>query len=226
MKDDKLEQQFKEYFNGVETPKNITGDAKKHVPEKRSALPRFVKFASVAASFVIVFAATLAVILRGNFPSGPVPDETDTPFTYYDAAELVRRDENAYSAAETHSSLKFIQKLAVGNAAVGDCAAYYDGENLTLYEASVSLINGLYRHDTRVYVEFTQPRLVYSEVGDFYDGEKFSRGGAEYYITQDFADNGEPEYKLCILNGGVKYYFRILSADRAACEKYINMILK
>ena len=32
MKDDKLEQQFKEYFNGVETPKNITGDAKKHVP--------------------------------------------------------------------------------------------------------------------------------------------------------------------------------------------------
>ena len=37
MKDDKLEKEFEEYFKGVNTPDNITGDAKKYVrTEKKS----------------------------------------------------------------------------------------------------------------------------------------------------------------------------------------------
>ncbi len=39
MKDDKLEKEFEEYFKGVNTPDNITGDAKKYVRTEKRAMP-------------------------------------------------------------------------------------------------------------------------------------------------------------------------------------------
>ena len=75
MKDEKLEKQFEEYFKGASLPSGITDDAKKHVKAKRPALPRFVKFASVAASFIIVFVTSVVLTLK--FTSSP--DAPDAP---------------------------------------------------------------------------------------------------------------------------------------------------
>ena len=67
MKDDRLEKEFDEYFKGVNISDNITADAKKSVKNKRSMMPKMVKFLSIAASIVLVFAVSLAVILRTDF---------------------------------------------------------------------------------------------------------------------------------------------------------------
>ena len=67
MKDDRLEKEFEEYFKGVNIPDDITGDAKKSVKPRRKISPKFVKFASIAASIVLVFAVSLTVILKTDF---------------------------------------------------------------------------------------------------------------------------------------------------------------
>lgn len=67
MKDDKLEKEFDEYFKGVSCSNDITADAKKSVKPKRRIMPKFAKFASIAASFVLVFAVALTIILKNDF---------------------------------------------------------------------------------------------------------------------------------------------------------------
>ena len=67
MKDNRLEKEFDEYFKGVNIPDDITADAKKLVTPKRRVMPKFVKFASIAASIVLVFAVSLTVILNADF---------------------------------------------------------------------------------------------------------------------------------------------------------------
>ena len=69
MKDDRLEKEFDEYFKGVSTTNDITADAKKFVKPRRKTMPKFVKFASIAASFVLVFAVALTVILKSDISS-------------------------------------------------------------------------------------------------------------------------------------------------------------
>lgn len=82
MKDDRLEKEFDEYFKGVSTTNDVTADAKKFV-KKRKVMPKFVKFASIAASFVLVFAVALTVILKSDFISsskkGAVGDNASAP---------------------------------------------------------------------------------------------------------------------------------------------------
>ena len=67
MKDNRLEEEFDEYFKGVNISDDITADAKKFVTPKRKIMPKFVKFASIAASIVLVFAVSLTVILKTDF---------------------------------------------------------------------------------------------------------------------------------------------------------------
>ena len=67
MKDERLEKEFEEYFKGVNISDDITADAKKSVGAKRKIMPKIVKFASIAASIVLVFAVSLAVILKTDF---------------------------------------------------------------------------------------------------------------------------------------------------------------
>ena len=70
MKDNRLEEEFDEYFKGVNIPDDITADAKKCVTPRRKVMPKFVKFASIAASFVLVFAVALTVIFKNDFKKG------------------------------------------------------------------------------------------------------------------------------------------------------------
>lgn len=243
MKDKKLEQEFDEYFKGVKTPDHITGDAKRFVEPKKKVMPKFLKFASIAASFVLVFAVAITVILKtdiGKTPSDtpvadgsqqlpngvPTPPE-DNGFKFYTDADLDTQAADAYTASSLHSSLRFIEKFAVAsNASVENLKAGYKNGKLALVQADASIINGLSRDETKIFVEFTEDDLIYSGLDGYYDGEKMYYYGVEYYLTKRTAENGEPEFKLHIIYNGVKYYFLVQSSDRKAYQKYLNIIVK
>ena len=241
MKDNRLEKEFDEYFKGVNTPDNITGDAKKLIKPKSNFLPRFVKFASVAASLVLVFAVALAIILNTDFKKSPsdgdsmdgqAPGQSDSSadvprFDLYTDSDLVLTDENAYSISTLDKSLKFIENFALaGNASVGTCTAGYRDGELAIVKAEISLMSGLNRDDTTVFIEFTDTNTVYGELAEYYDGTVHYYYGVNYYLTVTTGENGEPEFKLHILYKGVKYYFNVHSSDEAAYEKYLNLVLQ
>ena len=66
MKDNRLEKEFDEYFEGVNISDDITADAKKSVKVKRITMPKFAKYLSIAASIVLVFAVSLTVMLKND----------------------------------------------------------------------------------------------------------------------------------------------------------------
>ena len=253
MKDKKLEEEFEVYFKGVNTPDNITGDAKKFVKPKQSFLPKFVKFASVAASFVLVFAVALTIVIKSNLnnpsdgdtsaenppanaPDAEAPDAAETPgatgtpddgFRYYTDADISTVQANAYSISSLNGSLKFIENFAVAsNASVSTCEVSYIGKTLTLAKAEISVLNGLTRDDATVFVEFTESKLIYDELEEYYGETKNNYRGAEYYLTRTVGENGEPQFKLHISYRGVKYYFNVTSPDQKAYQRYLNLIVK
>ena len=266
MKDNRLEEEFDEYFKGVNIPDDITADAKKSVKVKRSIMPKFTKFLSVAASIVLVFAVSLAVILKTDFnrvsdnnPSngntsdnnegnvsdnnppdgGPAVGDSDTnnpssddssssavKYRYYSDSDLEESDSDAYSLASLDPSLRLIESFAyAGNASVETCTAGYMDGKLALVKAQISILYGLNRDETTVYVEFTDTNLIYSGLKDYYDGKTGNYYGAQYYLTRATAQNGEPEFKLHILYKGVKYYFDVHSSEVAAYEKYLKLVI-
>lgn len=237
MKDDKLKQQFDGYFEGINTPENITADAKKYVAKKQSALPKFVKYASVAASFLLVFIAAMTFIFRDDFKNNSASSPNDAAnspsspgspeITYYDDSSLTTQPADVYSVAEIDGSLKFIQNLAVSkNASIGECSAGYSNGRLTLVKTDVSFVSGLNRYDADVYVEYAEGNVVYSDLSDYRLGVKYVYGGVNIFLTCYTADNGEPASKLYFYYCGVKYYFDITSSDELAYEKYLKLIIK
>ena len=239
MKDERLEKEFGEYFEGVSAPDNIIGDAKNLVKRRRKALPKFVKFASIAASFVLVFAVALTVVLKSDFnkgdtttPSGPPQGVTPSPvpddgFKYYTDAELLTQSADAYSLSSLNKSLQFIENFAIAsNASVNSCETSYSDGKLTLAKANVSILSELSRDETEIYVEFTDKNLIYGGLENYYKGSKHTYRGAEYYLTQTTAENGEPNFKLHVYYRGVKYYFDVTSSDEKAYEKYLDLIVK
>lgn len=227
MKDEKLEKQFEEYFKGASLPSGITDDAKKHVKAKKPALPRFVKFASVAASFIIVFVTAVALTLKFTSP----PDVPDSPSsaqitTYGDEALNFRR-ENAKYITELSQSLKPIEHFArKDNAIINECYSAYSDEKLTFVAADVSSVEGLTRYEAKIYVEFTDLNTVYSPLEEYFSGTEGVYRDAEYRLIRAVSENGEPVNKLYVNFGNVKYYVNVTSSDEDAYKKYLELIVK
>ena len=250
MKDDRLEKEFDEYFKGVNISNDITADAKKSVKPKRTIVPRIVKFASIAASIVLVFIISLTVMLKNDFkkgnmnnsasdgatrPDDPNEDNSQAPgfegdktqFVLYTDSDLNQVDANVYSLSSLDLSLKLIENFAIAdNASVVSCKAAYKDDKLALVTAEVSILSGLNRDETTVFVEFTDERQIYYALADYYDGKIYNYRGAQYYLTATTAQNGEPEYKLHVSYNGVKYYFSVQSSDTKSYEKYLKLVTK
>lgn len=245
MKDDRLEKKFDEYFDGVNISNDIIADAKASVKPKRKIMPRIMKFASIAASIVLVFALAITVMIRTDFngilggnsasnggdESGTPPDyegDGDTnAFVLYTDGDLVQSYQDAYSISSLNSSLKFIENYAYAyNAGVENCKAGYKDGKLALVTAEISILNGLNRDETTVFVEFTDEKQVYYELEDYYKARVYDYNGAKYYFKTTVAPNGEPEFKLHISYKGVKYYFSVQSSDMKAYEKYLDIVTK
>lgn len=216
MKDDKLEKEFEEYFKGINTPDDITEGAKKYVKPKNKFSPWFLKLAPVAASLVIVCAVTITFAVRGaDRPTAPA-------YTFYTDAEL-QKTENA----DLISLVPFLKNFELAdNAIIKGYEISYNASGLALIKADVSVQNGLHRDDTEIYVEFTEPNLIYDGLAEYYDGAAENYRGAVYYLTRGIADNGEPEYKLQTNFNGVKYYFCVTSTEENAHIKYLEMVTK
>lgn len=225
MKDQRLEKEFGEYFKGVNTPDDITADAKKYVKPGTSFMPKFLKFASVAASCVLVVTVAVLLLTRDSFKNdSPSSDVAESAPLYYDA-DITAVDADAYSLPNK-PSFKFITRLAsYGGAHVSDCVTYYSENELVLFNAEVEMLYGLNRYDAEMYIEFT-PDKTYAPLKDYTEGEKSYYRGAEYYVTQTVADNGEPEFKLYVSYNGLKCYFDITSSDEQAYMKYLEIVVK
>lgn len=220
MKDKKLEEQFNEYFDGVKVPENITEDAKKYV-NKPAGLPRFVKTASIAASFLLCFVVAVALIL--NSPSPAAPESPDSPAAnYYEENEIYYSSVNAYAASKLKPELRFIERLAFSDRADVKlkCADFENGETAFVL-AEVVYVDGV-RDDTEIYVEYTNG--VFSPLKDYQKGEEIYYGGSTFRLTQEYDESGEPVSKVYAQKNGIKYYFSVTSSNTQSYQKYLKFI--
>ena len=242
MKDKRIEEQFKEYFEGVdlpELPNDIVADAKKSVKRRDTRLPRFAKFASIAASFVLVFAVAAVLIARSDFsavqpgddsanstppPSNTAPSEPSAPSTYA-VSELRFDEENAYTLSKVDKSLTFIENLAyTRNAEVcGVYTSHFADEEIAFVYAEVTLVSGT-RYDAQIFVEYSEQ--TFEPLKDYSGGAAGKYRGISYYITKGVAENGEPFNKLLAEKGGVKYYFNIQSSDENSYLKCLELLFQ
>lgn len=236
MKDKRLEEQFKGYFEGVEIPElpnNIVADAKKSVKRRDGTLARFAKIASIAASFVLVFAVAAVLIARTDFSvvqpdggnHGGASGAPPTASTYA-VSELRFDEENAYTLSKVDKKLQFIENLAYKpNAEVkGAYTSHFANEERAFAYAEVTLISGV-RYDAQIFVEYTEQ--TFEPLKDYADGTTGTYRGVSYRLNnEDIAENGEPVNKLYIERGGVKYYFTVQSSDKNSYMKCIDLLLQ
>ena len=233
MKDRELEEKFEGYFEGVKAPENMTADAKKYVKPRRFVMPKFtatqIRRLVYAFSGIVLVAmvSLLGVFYFNGFPrageNGSTSDAPDAVVIYYEN-ELESTACSVSSLYEMNNSLKFLQDLDFKkNASVNNCTAYTANGKLTLVKSDLSMLEGLNRYETEIYVEFAES--VFSPLQDYFCGEKRAYNGYEYYLTKTTAENGEPGFKLLVNKRGIKYYFDVTSSDEAAYEKFLKIIL-
>lgn len=234
MKDKRLEEQFKEYFEGVtppELPNNIVADAKKSVKRRDSRLPRFAKIASIAASFVLVFAVAAVLIARANF-SAIIPDGSSggssgdaAEIQTYSVSELRYDEENVYDLSATNKNLKFIETLAyMNNAEVSKVYTSHFADEDTAHVYAEATYVASARYDMQIFVEFSDK--TFEPLKTYAEGTAGNYRGISYYLTQEVAENGEPVNKLLAVKGGVKYYFTVQSSDENSYIKCLEMLLR
>lgn len=234
MKDKRLEEQFKEYFEGVtppELPNNIVADAKKSVKRRDIRLPRFAKIASIAASFVLVFAVAAVLIARADF-SAIVPDHSEdnssgdaAEIKTYAVSELRYDEENVYDLSATNKNLKFIETLAyMNNAEVSKVYTSHFADEDTAHVYAEATYVASARYDMQIFVEFSDK--TFEPLKEYSEGTAGKYRGISYYLTQEVAENGEPVNKLLAVKGGVKYYFTVQSSDENSYIKCLEMLLR
>ncbi|MDE7453696.1 MAG: hypothetical protein K2N22_04735 [Clostridia bacterium] len=224
MKDKELEKVFNGYFEGVNTPDNLTKDAKKHVKKRSAFLPALAKYGSVAAGAVLIVAVSVVLVSRANLFGPKESGGAPAPLTYTDA-DISASEANAYALTEKYSSLKFLEELAYSrNAAVNsvEIAAFDDGKPAHA-RAEISVISNA-RYDAEVYVEFTD--YVYEPLLEYAQGTSGYYRGINYTLTRTTDEaTGELATTLFAQKNGVKYYFNVLSSDRDSYIKCLQMIL-
>lgn len=226
MKDERLEKQFEGYFENVKVPSNINEDAKRYVKKKSTFMPAFIKFASIAASIVLVLTASLVIVFNMRNAPPAVDSPNQAQVSTYQDSDLSFEKTDVYGISELDNSLKFIRTLAYNGADVKGCSAGYKDDGLAIVKADVSMMSGFSRYDAEIFVEFTDKNEVYSPLAAYGQGTKDSYKGVEYYLTRETAENGEPVNKLHFTYNGVKYYFYVTSSDENSYVKCLEMIIK
>lgn len=239
MKDKKLEEQFNEYFDGAEIPENLAADAKKYV-KKPVRTPNFIKYFSVAASFLLCCVVAIMLILYNSEAvspdnaEGPYYGDTDAPASpsetdqatgqhYYSADELTVSTVSAYSVSKLKPELRFIERLALSNKAeVAAYTAEFYGGQTAFIKAEITYVDGV-RDETEIFIEYASG--VYEPLKDYNYGERFYYNGLTFYLTSEIAENGEPVSKVYTVKDGVKYYFNVTSSDKDSYKKYLQLIL-
>ncbi len=226
MKDDRLKKQFAEYFENVNTPCNITADAKKYVKPKSAYKPKLLAILCSAASFALVLGVSLAVFFNVRAAAPPLDQSPDGGISFYEETELSYTQTDIYEITKIDASLRFIKNLAYGGANVKDCEIGYRHGNLAIVKTKISMLNNLSRYDAEVFVEFTDEKLIYAPLKDYREGDVGEYQNVKYYLTRETSENGEPVNKLHFVYNGTKYYFYVTSSDENSYLKCLQMIIK
>lgn len=223
MKDKKLEEQFNGYFEGINPPENLAEDAKKYV-KAPSRLPRFAKFASIAASVVLVVTAAILIILNpfaATLPDGEIQEpDTSDPALYYEKDISLSRV-NGYSLGTIDPALKFLESFAyASNADLRAERAVFDGGETAFIRAEILQVAGA-RYETEIFVDFSGK--IYEPLSAYTEGEQFYYGGVPYRLTRSEV-NGEPNGKVYFQKDGLNYFISVTSSDTSAHLKYLDII--
>ena len=222
MKDKELEKAFNGYFEGVNTPDNITQDAKKQVKKRSAFLPALAKYGSIAASAVLVVAVSVVLLSRSNLFK--VKSDNAPELLTYSSEQITTIEGDAYTLSKTNGALKFIENIACSkNAAVNNVEiASFENEETAHVRAEISMVTDT-RYDAEVYVEFAE--YSFAPLAEYQQGSSGYYHGISYKLIRTTDDSGELVCKLYAKKGEVKYYFNVKSSDSESYLKCLQLIL-
>lgn len=237
MDDKKLQNEFDEYFEGVNLPRNMTADAKAQVkPRKRDIRKWFLRLAPVAAAFIFIVAASVAFMNKlspfneangsdqPSAPSNTDKNDASTRYSYYTIDELTGKRIDPYSASNV-KGLEFAKDLADAQNSNINLTAFYESGNLILAQAVISLLRNGYRHDAVLYVEYTDEYCCFEELKDYIKGESLPYRGYELICNQAY-DEGESVYTVYTYADGVKYYLYVMTSEPYGYRLYFDILKK
>lgn len=226
MKDERLEKQFDEYFNGLDKPQGITAKAKNANKRGRPNGAKILKFASLAACLVLVCTVTvLALRAASPAPADPPGNGTNdgSEATYYSLSSLTAKQLDAYAIdAKAQPELAPVTKLAnAANADVTQLTEYGSDGDAFIVKAEIILLDNGTRQDVTMYVEYADS--ICREVQYIAEGESKYYKNVPYSYVLTY-DDGEPVSNFSAQKNGVKYYVCVKSSDGSAYIKYLSLI--
>lgn len=227
MDDKRLQSEFDGYFKGANLPENMTADAKAQVkPRRRDIRKWFLRLAPVAAAFVFIVVASVMFINRispSGGDTGNAGNSVDnTPnYRYYTAAGLTEKYVDPFT--DKIKGLEFAKELAFAPNSDINLTAFYENENIMLAKAEISLLHNGYRHDTVLYVEYTDEYYCCEELKDYLTGDERNYRGYNYIYNLDY-DEGENVYMIYMYTRGVKYYLSVMTSEPNGYGIYFDFL--
>lgn len=220
MKDKNLENQFGDYFNSLDKPKNITADAKREVKMGGRRSAKILKIASVAACLLLVCTVTV-LSLKFALPAAPPADVPAQ--SRYSLSSLTAESADAYAIdAQAKPSLAPVYKLAYAeNAQVVNFTEYKLNGDTLVAQADIIMLDNGSRQDVTMYI--ANPDGVCEELKYIDGGAVRYYGDLPYCYISDY-DDGEPVARFSITHNGAKYYVSVKCSDESAYLKYLSLI--
>lgn len=232
MKDEKkLQEEFDEYFGGVNLPDNMTADAKLHVKRrKNTGLIWLKRLAPIAAAAVLIVAFTVFFNLapRANggsdgFDSPQNQGNTSPQYSFYTADKLIPENMDI-TVADKIAGLKFTEKFIFKKNVSASVTAYSDAAGRLIFaEINVSLIYNGYRHDGVIIAEFTDRYVCLDDMKDYLEGSNRTYYDMEY-VYNGGEDKGEPVHRVFACKNDVKYYISVTTAQKSGYMLYVDWI--
>ena len=226
MDDKTLQQEFDEYFTATNLPENMTEDAKAHVKSRnRGSFLKWFKFAPAFLAALVVIISS--VIIINNLPaegeySGAQNNQQNSQYSYYSLSALTSSHLDEYSASEIRG-LEFAHKLAILPNASITLTGFNDSEKLVFAQADVILLHNGYRHDTKIFAEYTDEYYCNDDLKDYLNGETGYYRGYRYTMNTEY-DDGENVYKIYLYTEEVKYYISVMTSETNGYMIYLDLL--
>ena len=224
MKKDKfIENEFHNYFSGVNPPSGLTQDAKRLILEKKSRRKLAIRISSLSSVFACIILIIAVAISFVN----------QNKITYYSTAELQVKLFN-YSDASSYGiqqQLKPFEVIEFASNANATYRLYYDNnDDIKLIEVKITCLNNYGREDVKIYIETTGKKTTCEDFKPFYELEdqKEIKGVSYDYESQYLG--GEWVSKAYFSNQNTKYFIETqvssVKVDKEfTLEKYLNLII-
>lgn len=225
-KDEKIEERFREYFQGNDAPACDLTQAKRMVSEERAARKRgrgvWLKLASALACCAVAVVLCI-VFLPSAFGAGdqaPPSDGADVaPPAVFALADTVSRPLGYEEAKEDYGDkIAMFSSFEWADNASCSYTLYNYNKEAVLLRADLRYGGGMRKFDAVVYIDLTKGSYAASDFGEY---RALERGA----IRTERLD-GEYVSAARTVYGETEYYSRITSPRRDAAEFLINLLEK